>query len=54
MQEIRVIFSTVILSYPNGRKPIHQNQTIWLLSELKPFLIQRKIGLIVFEIWKGS
>ena len=47
-----LIFSTVILSYPNGRKPIHQNQTIWLLSKLTPLLIQRKIGLSFWD-WEG-
>ena len=54
MQVMRVIliFSTVILSYPNGRKPIHQNQTIWLLSKLTPLLIQRKIGLSFWD-WEG-
>ncbi len=56
MQVMRVIliFSTIIQSYPNGRKPIQQNWNNLIAFQTYTIADSKKNRVLVFEIWKGS
>ena len=47
MRMMHVIFSK---ANTDGRKPIHQNQIISLLSKITLLLIKRKIGLSFWDL----